>query len=245
VRISLALAAIAAMFSFAIVQQSAHAAINIADGKPIIGGSGDYANGPYNSGSFPTYAVTDGFGADGLFSSTGNNDTGPIWEFNGIGYWLGRVDAPYQTSGYFVLDLGAAYKIGQIALFNTHNGQYHDRGTGDFTITASNSIQDLGGSNFDLVSPTEIATGTLLPQTDGFYITPGVYTATSAGPYRYLRFDAESIGAHGVPHGLNGVGLNEIRVFEAVPEPGVLLVVALVGATGFAFRRKISSALKS
>jgi hypothetical protein len=210
----------------------ADAAINIAHNKPIIGGSGDYPNGPFNSGAFPAYSVTDGFGA------TPDNDVGQIWEYNGIGYWLGTAG---PSTGYFVLDLGTPYNIGLIELFNTHNGPYQDRGTGDFKITASNSIVDMGGSNFDLVSPVQIASGTLAPQTDGVYLVPSAYTASSAGPFRYLRFDALSIGAHGT-YGFNGVGLNEMRVFEAlaaVPEPGVSLIFALVGGIGCLMRRHL------
>src|SRR5689334_2399086 len=88
------------------LQSNASAAINIANGAPIIGGSGDYSGYAFNSGSqFPSSAVTDGYLA------TPDNDTGAITEVYGAGYWLGH---NLQTSGYFVLDLGASYPIGSI-----------------------------------------------------------------------------------------------------------------------------------
>jgi PEP-CTERM motif-containing protein len=212
----------------------ATAAINIANGSPVIGGSGDYPGGPFNSGLFPSLRVT-----DGVLASPDNN-TGNITEVYGTGYWLGPNNA---STGYFVLDLGAAYNIGSVQLFNTGNAQFQDRGTGNFTISASNSIVFIGSNGMDLVSPTQIVSGSLTPQSAAAFLTPDSFTAGSSGPFRYLRFDALSIGAIG-SFGFNGVGLNEIRVFEAAattPEPSTFIVLAAVGGIGYRLRRKLSA----
>jgi hypothetical protein len=222
------------------LQGTAVAAINIANGAPIIGGSGDYSGFPFNSGSsqFPSSAVTDGYLA------TPDNDTGSITEVYGAGYWLGH---NLQNTGYFVLDLGSPYSIGQIELFNTRNGSYGDRGTGSFTISASNSIAPGPPSTgMDLVSPVQIVSGTLsVPPTQ--ILIGDSFTASNPGPFQYLRFDALSIGANPFPFGLNGVGLNEIRVFQApltaVPEPTALVIGGAIGAICLGLRRWIHDAL--
>lgn len=213
--------------------EPASAAINIANGAPIIGGSGDYPGGPFNSGLFPTSHVTDGVNANP------DNNVGTITEFYGSGYWLGPQGA---TTGYFVLDLGAAYNIGSVELFNTGNGQFQDRGTGNFTISASNSIVNVGFNGMDLVSPVQIVAGSLTPQFSAPFLTPDFFAASNSGPYRYLRFDALSIGAIG-SFGFNGVGLNEMRVFEAaaVPEPSTFIALGAIGGIGYLLRRKLSA----
>jgi hypothetical protein len=233
-------------------QNSAVAAINIANGAPVIGGGGDYPGNPFNTGGiYGTPNVTDGQNAADPF-----NNSGTITEPGQDGsYWLGP---GYTNTGYFVLDLEASYSIGQIELFNTRNGPYEDRGTGNFSISASNLIQ-LGPPNtgFDLLGGVQIASGTLTAQTyspGGFngqgntLLIPDTATASIPGPFRYIRFDALSIGAtnrFGV--GLNGVGLNEIRIFEGTlvgtPEPGVVVVFGLVGGLGWLVRRRLCEAL--
>jgi hypothetical protein len=229
---SLALAT--AVIVVASSNETANAAINIANGKPIIGGSGDYPGGPFNSGLFPSLRVTDGVNA------IPNNDVGTITENYGAGYWLGP---NFVTTGYFVLDLGAPYNIGSVELFNTGNGVFQDRGTGNFTISASNSIVFIGSNGMNLVSPTQIVSGTLTPQLAGPFLTPDFFTVSNSGPYRYLRFDALSIGAIG-SFGFNGVGLNEIRVFESVattPEPSTFIVLGAIAGIGYRLRRKLSA----
>ena len=100
-------------------------------------------------------------------------------------------------TGYFVLDLGSVYNIGSVELFNTGNGQFQDRGTGNFTISASNAVVSIGANGMDLVSPVQIVSGNLTPQFSGPFLAPDFFTVSNGGPYRYLRFDALSIGAIG------------------------------------------------
>ena len=216
---------------YRVVLRDSHAAINIANGKPIIGGSGDYPSGGFNSGVFPTFSVT-----DGVFANPDNN-VGTITEVYGTGYWLGVQAA---TTGYFVLDLGSAYNIGSFELFNTGNAQFQDRGTGNFIISGSNSIVNVGINGMDLVAPVQIVAGSLTPQFAAPFLTPDFFTASNSGPYRYLRFDALSIGAIG-SFGFNGVGLNEMRVFgAAIPEPSTCIVLGAIGGIGYLLRRKLS-----
>jgi hypothetical protein len=83
-----------------------------------------------------------------------DNQTGSITEteqnandVNG-GYWLQSVAPGANTVSWFTIDLGSAFNIDFIELFNTHNAQYFDRGTGDFRILASNSVNS-GTGDFD------------------------------------------------------------------------------------------------
>jgi PEP-CTERM motif-containing protein len=244
----------AAIMLSAFVNANAHAAINIANGAPIVGGSGAYPAFQFNDPSaapFETWNVTDGQNA------SPDNDTGSITEPDqGGSYWLGTFGA---QSGYFVLDLGASYNISQVELFNTRNARFDDRGTGDFRIVASNALTPgAPGTGMNLLGGVQIVAGTLTPQTySGSFsfnipdpLVPDWFSTSSSGPFRYLRFEALSVGAandRGFPTNA-GVGLNEIRVFEGIastPEPASMIVLGFVGTLGFFLRRRFSDALES
>ncbi len=219
------------------------APINIANGTSVIGGNSDYPNGNFNTGgTYQTQNVTNGQNA------SPDNNTGSITEPGQDGsFWLGRDNS---SAGYFVLDLLNPASIASFQLFNTRNGPYDDRGTGNFSITGSNVITNLGaspGAGFDIVGGTVLASGTLTNQTyaGGFgaqgstpLVSDSFNSSDTVGTYRYLRFDALSIGAAADKgFGPAGVGLNEIRVF-AVPEPASLTIVALGGIGLLARRRR-------
>jgi hypothetical protein len=121
-------------------------------------------------------------------------------------YWLGRDGIPDN----FVLDLEREVDIQEVLLRNTHNGTFHDRGTQDFAIFASNSID---GDN-NLVDPVEILSSSLFNTTGVSPSFENVFTADNGltvGPARYLAFQAID-GTY-----FNGnIGLNEIEVYEEV-----------------------------
>ena len=229
--------AISALWCATHCETASAAVVNWANGTPVIGGSGDYSNGDFNTGGgFDTQNVTNGQNA------TPDNDTGGITEPDQDGsYWLGRQGV---SSGYFVIDLGTPRAIGSFEIFNTRNGPYDDRGTGDFEIYGSNSLVASGtpGYGSDLGGAVALlAAGTLTEQTypGGFGsqgntpIVSDVFASGSTGPFRYIRFNALSVGAAN-DRGFaidNGLGLNELRVLSPVPEPGTFLlgVVSLLG----------------
>ena len=168
--------------------------------------------GEYNS-LFPASSILD-------------HQTGTINEPAQDGsYWLNSDNGP--ANAYIVIDLGAAFHLGSFDLFNTHNAFYNDRGTGAFSIEASNSIapgsgtgSDLSGSIVTLVSGTllsaSLSSDPLLDQT---------FVSSDPGSYRYIRFSPHTVAASGQPCcGTNVYGLNELRAFDApasgVPEPG-------------------------
>lgn len=95
---------------------------NLAAGKPIVDGSGSWSQAPNDivNGPFPPGKVTDGL----------TNDT------DETSYWLGNEGANNQ---YFVIDLGSSQTFNRIDLQNTHNRQYNDRGSNNFTVSVSNS----------------------------------------------------------------------------------------------------------
>ena len=167
------------------------AAKNLALGAAVIGGSGAYPNLAFNGGTVPNdfsaLNVTDGSAGD-LF---------------GYSYWLGREGI---TNEHFVLDLGSPVEISQVLLRNTHNTQSNDRGTANFTLVASSSVD---GSN-QPVSPVQILNSTLTTRTglapipgDSFTSANGLTPVTA----RYLKFEALTSS-----YTVN-VGLNEIEVF--------------------------------
>lgn len=102
---------------------------NVALGKPAISGSGAYNGVAFNAGQFPVSKVTDGNTFEGVNAP--------------ISYWL---EANGKDSAWFILDLEESRDIEALALFNTHNRQYNDRGTGSFEIYVSDEVEELFAS---------------------------------------------------------------------------------------------------
>ena len=183
---------------------------NVALGAPVIEGSSAYNGAPFDQGTFPARYVTDGNPADTY----------------GASYWLG---SDGQVNEHLTLDLGEARDVMTIALRNTHNGAYNDRGTKDFRIWASNAVD---GSS-QLVDPVLILDGTLstslggnmdtLLPTDAFSEANGL----KQGSYRYLMFESLSSS-----FGNNHVGLNEIQVFEDTRAVNVAAGKPVIKASG-------------
>lgn len=184
----------------------------------VIGGSGHYDWSNWNqAGTYDSFNVVDA-------------QTGPLSEAVGVdNYWLGRQAALNQ---YFVLDLGQAYSLAQIELFNTHNNVIDDRGTQNFTIYAANATFLVSASaGYNLSGATQILSGTLLREyTASDPLDAQTYTSANglnaATAYRYLRFTAVDF------YGVQGGGLNEIRIY-AVPEPSTW-ALALGACAGIA-----------
>lgn len=168
---------------------------NVALGKAVINGSSAYNGLPFDQGAFPAQRVTDGSTTD-VHSSN---------------YWLGTNGDPTQ---FFILDLGTEYDITEIHLRNTHNDQWNDRGTLNFTVSASTSVN---GSNL-LLSPQTILTGTLSNVANQNPIEADVFTAGNGlteTTARYLRFDSLTAVQ-------NNAGLNEIEVYTSDTPPPVV-----------------------
>jgi hypothetical protein len=185
----------------------------------VIGGSGSYG-GNWQSGSFNATEILD-------------QQTGPVVDTFGTSYWINPDGGP--GNAYIVIDLGAAYHLSSLDLFNTHNSQYGDRGTGDFTIEAGNSVINLGAAGFDLTgSTTVILNGTLVAAPVSDPITAQSFTLSDPGTYRYIKFEPHTVAAAGTPCcGANNYGLNELRAFEepintgdSVPEPAPMALIA-------------------
>jgi len=185
----------------------------------VIGGSGSYG-GNWQSGSFNATEILD-------------QQIGPVSDNFGVSYWINPDGGP--LAAYIVIDLGAAYHISSLDLFNTHNSQYGDRGTGDFTIEAGNSVVNLGAAGFDLTgSTTVILNGTLVAAPVSDPIAAQSFILSDPGTYRYLKFEPHTVASAGAPCcGANNYGLNELRAFEepittgdSVPEPAPMALLA-------------------
>jgi hypothetical protein len=184
----------------------------------VIGGSGSYG-GNWLTGTFNATSIFD-------------QQTGPVSDNFGVSYWINPDDGPQNA--YIVIDLGAAYHLSSLDFFNTHNSNFGDRGTGDFTIEAGNSITNLGAPGFDLTGPTVvILNGTLAAAPVADPINAQSFTLSDPGTYRYIKFEPHTVAAAGTPCcGANVYGLNELRVFEtpvttdgSVPEPAPLALL--------------------
>jgi hypothetical protein len=207
----------------------------------VIGGSGSFGPNFFNSGPFAAGNVFDNQAAltipeDDQFAGDADG-----------GYWLGKEG---DTPEFFVVDLGAAFPVTSVDLYNTHNAFYNDRGTLNFQIFGSNTIAPLvsgepGSGGFDLVAPTLLTSGTLIFETlANDPLDPQTF-ALAGGTFQYLRF--ESLTAAPGAGGFSGVGLNEMKVFArqdavaAAPEAGTLALLAgtMLPVAGFAVRRRL------
>ena len=150
-------------------------------------------------------------------------------------YWLYPDSTP--GAGSISIDLGAEYRLGSFDLFNTHNAFYNDRGTGNFSLVASN---DPTFATF-----TTVASGTLTAEAQGTPLSAQTYASSSNGLFRYVQFRATSVAAQtngGAGYTYSAYGLNELRVFDAaaaVPEPAQwALMIGGFGLVGAASRRR-------
>lgn len=172
-----------------------------------------------------------------------DQQTGPIIEGFGSGYWLNPDNGP--ANAFITVDLGQVTNLSSVVLFNVHNGDYNDRGTGNFTIKASNAVTDLGGGNFGLVGGATIVTGTLAPESSASAsLTPQSFAAL--GAYRYLSFNPTSVSVSGSPCcGANVYGLDELRVFSSpTPEPAAWALMLLgFGGLGASLRARRQAAV--
>jgi len=137
-------------------------------------------------------------------------------------FWLA---AQGQNQGSWVqVDLGNAYNINNVTLFDTHNRGYYDRGTNAFTLSVSTdglAFHDVASSSFTYDEWTN--------QT-----AKSVDVSSAVG--RYVRFNVNSV------YGGESAGLAEMKVFgtvAAVPEPETYaMLLAGLGLIGAAVKRR-------
>jgi hypothetical protein len=158
-------------------------------------------------------------------SSILDHQTGTINEPTQDGsYWLNSDNGP--GNAYIVIDLGAAFHLASFDLFNTHNANFGDRGTGAFSIEASNSIAPGTGAGSDLSGTVvTLVSGTLLsanPALDP--LVAQTFLASDPGSYRYIRFSPHTVASSNTACcGANVYGLNELRAFDSpAPEPATM-----------------------
>lgn len=160
-------------------------------------------------------------------------------------YWINTENGPQNA--YITVDLGANYSIASFDLFNTHNAFYGDRGTGNFSIIAGNSVALDGSNGFTLTGPTTtIAVGTLAAAPINDPIAAQSFTSLSSSTFRYLQFLPTSVASVNTPCcSANEYGLAELRVFAGaptvggVPEPASwAMMLAGFGIVGGVMRRR-------
>lgn len=176
-----------------------------------------------------------------------DNQSGVITELNQMpndaegGYWLNPNNG--TSDAWITIDLGDSYVIDFVELFNTHNANYFDRGTGDFRILASNSVVQLNNnSGYDLAGIESVLVDSTLFAESGSQadpLTAQSFYVSDQNAFRYLQFNADSVAVGGNPCcGSNVFGLNEMRVsgVSAIPEPASIAFLAL-GLLGLSSRR--------
>jgi hypothetical protein len=184
----------------------------------VIGGSATYG-GSWDSGSFNATNILD-------------DQSGTVDDVFGQTYWLNPDNGP--ANAYIVIDLGAAYRIGSIELFNTHNSGFNDRGTGNFQIRGANSVTPNGANGMQVSGPTTVLVSSTLAAISSANdpIEGETFNVSNTNQFRYIVFEPLTVATSGGSCcGANNYGLNELRVFDAsaVPEPGTLSTIGAVG----------------
>jgi hypothetical protein len=148
-------------------------------------------------------------------------------------FWLSP-NEPNPLGAFITIDLGQAYRLDSISLFNTHNDFFYNRGTGQFQILGGNTVVDLGGSNFQLTGTTSTLISGSLSAVWTSNPPEVQFQVTDPGSYRYLAFQPLTVASANPPPTPTSFGLNEMRVVvSAVPEAStsamMLAGVAVVG----------------
>ncbi|MBF0628845.1 MAG: discoidin domain-containing protein [Magnetococcales bacterium] len=159
--------------------------INIALGKTVTGS--DFWGRLTHQDAYEFANVVDGSETDGL------NPDNPAR----MNYWV----TPQDTTGWVMVDLGAARNIGRIEFLNTHDNGGYQWTTKDWSVevldTAQQVVYTTSGTQEDLDTPM----GDPLPVN-----TIDLDQAISG---QYIRFNVVSYWDF-------GGGLNELRAYEAV-----------------------------
>jgi hypothetical protein len=142
-------------------------------------------------------------------------DDGVLDNYSYTGYWLSNQGAGSSVT----LNLGATFAISSIALQDTHNNGWFDRGTQAFTIAGSTD-----GTHF-----TDLLTGTI---SNSAWQNDTIVTYSLSASEQYVRFTANSI------YGLTA-GLAELSVYGTpAPEPATVALLGVGVAALGAIRRR-------
>lgn len=197
-----------------------------------IGGSPVFFDSNYNVGAYA---------AGNLF----NQQTGVV----NMSTQPGNAWFPYEgvatTNRFVTIDLGASYQLSSIQIFNSNQS---DRGTGSFSLSASNSVATGSFESTHPLGSTLSAPTMLISPTPLFFSTDNpatgqTFSITDGNSYRYLQITAISVPGSGGP--FSNVGLAEVRVYAAaVPEPSTYAMLLGASALGCAMwcRRRMRAA---
>ena len=185
--------------------------------ESVIGGSGAWSEERWDSGPLRAGLVADNQGAFRITEPDHNSG-----DANG-GMWLGKED---DEEEFFVLDLGREYRIGAVALFQTHDARFNDRSTNGYEIYGASAVVPINtpdespAGGMDLLDPVLIGSGSLRRQMieDDPIEPEWVELQPPLSCIRYVRINTVGPLHNGQIARQRGVGLNEIKVFSYFPD---------------------------
>ncbi len=168
--------------------------------------------------------VTNGLSAESFTATHGASGGGSLfaqWHNNGT------------TTGWVMFDLGAAFNLSQVHIWNGNQLSVLGRGVQQFDILTSNTPGDYAAGQENSVSWTEVLTDGILTQGTGSSTLPADSFSLGGVNARYvqIRIDSNYGDAGGY------TGLSEVRLSTVIPEPSAALL-GTVAAFGLLLRRR-------
>lgn len=211
------------------------ATLGSAQAVVLIGSAGITASatGPAQSGDFGPEHTLDGLTDEGWQDGDPTDPAGlRVGQHQGTHWITGDItavgNAITTTISY---DLGAVYDLAQIEVLNTSNTAWNDRETNSFTIATSTD----GGTTFG----AESAAIALQDYTAGFQTIAITDTGVTDVRLTVTNLTDVNTGEQGPSTGVGSdraVGLNEVRFYEAIPEPSTAVLFGL--GSVFLLRRR-------
>ena len=223
----------------ALAQQIVLSPSSVIGSSPSSDGGTNTTN--WNANTYPYTAGT-------IFSQQSGSVSGSAGSWaNNTWFPAASIGGTYATvdNRYVVIDLGGAYTLSSIQIFNGTATYQH---TGTFALRASNSItaaSNEGGftRGQTLLSPVTLIGSTALNFTNNENpVTGQSFSISDTTAYRYLQIDLLTAAGslNGGVMDIRGSSLSEVRIngVSAIPEPSTYAAMAGAAMLGLAVWRR-------